>query len=186
MSYLVLARKYRPQIFEDIAGQEHVTTTLRNAIVANRVAHAYLFTGARGVGKTTAARKLPLLPRSPDLQRTPQLWDLVEQNGIEAVRLQRRGNLEEEQYVLMFRETLIGSSQSSCPICLDDRSLAPVAARLLWLDRSFWLENLGDAESVQVNGQSIDPGETIALQTGMRLRFGKTTVKFERARQMHL
>ena len=136
--------------------------------------------------KTTAERKLQLLPRSLGLQRKPQLWNLVDQNGIEAVRLQRRGNLEEEQYVLMFRQTLIGSSQSSCPICLDDRSLAPVAARLLWLDRSFWLQNLGDAKSVQVDGQSIEPGETIALQTGMRLRFGKTTVTFERARQMHL
>ena len=58
MSYLVLARKWRPQSFEDIAGQEHVTRTLQNAIRAQRVAHAYLFTGVRGVGKTTAARIL--------------------------------------------------------------------------------------------------------------------------------
>ncbi|HSE90169.1 MAG TPA: DNA polymerase III subunit gamma/tau [Candidatus Binatia bacterium] len=58
MSYLVLARKWRPQSFEDIAGQEHITRTLRNAIRSNRIAHAYLFTGVRGVGKTTAARIL--------------------------------------------------------------------------------------------------------------------------------
>lgn len=58
MSYLVLARKWRPQTFEDIAGQGHITRTLRNAIRANRIAHAYLFTGVRGVGKTTAARIL--------------------------------------------------------------------------------------------------------------------------------
>ena len=58
MSYLVLARKWRPQSFEDVAGQEHVTRTLQNAIRARRVAHAYLFTGVRGVGKTTAARIL--------------------------------------------------------------------------------------------------------------------------------
>lgn len=58
MSYLVLARKWRPQNFEDIVGQEHVTRTLRNAIKSERVAHAYLFTGARGVGKTSAARIL--------------------------------------------------------------------------------------------------------------------------------
>ena len=56
MSYLVLARKWRPQSFEDIAGQEHITRTLQNAIRAQRIAHAYLFTGVRGVGKTTAAR----------------------------------------------------------------------------------------------------------------------------------
>ncbi|MBS2012091.1 MAG: DNA polymerase III subunit gamma/tau [Deltaproteobacteria bacterium] len=58
MSYLVLARKYRPQSFEDLIGQEHVTTTLANAIAQNRVAHAFLFTGVRGVGKTTSARIL--------------------------------------------------------------------------------------------------------------------------------
>jgi len=58
MSYLVLARKWRPQSFDDIAGQEHITRTLRNAIRSNRIAHAYLFTGVRGVGKTTAARIL--------------------------------------------------------------------------------------------------------------------------------
>ena len=58
MSYLVLARKWRPQNFEDISGQNHITRTLRNAIRAGRIAHAYLFTGVRGVGKTTAARIL--------------------------------------------------------------------------------------------------------------------------------
>jgi DNA polymerase-3 subunit gamma/tau len=58
VSYLVLARKYRPQSFEDLIGQEHVTKTLANAIAQNRVAHAFLFTGVRGVGKTTSARIL--------------------------------------------------------------------------------------------------------------------------------
>jgi len=58
VSYLVLARKYRPQSFEDLVGQEHVTKTLANAIAQNRVAHAFLFTGVRGVGKTTSARIL--------------------------------------------------------------------------------------------------------------------------------
>ncbi len=58
MSYLVLARKYRPQSFEDLVGQSHVATTLANAIAQNRVAHAFLFTGVRGVGKTTSARLL--------------------------------------------------------------------------------------------------------------------------------
>ncbi|HEY5672940.1 MAG TPA: DNA polymerase III subunit gamma/tau [Malonomonas sp.] len=56
MSYLVLARKWRPQLFEDLVGQEHVSQTLKNAISADRVHHAFLFTGARGVGKTSAAR----------------------------------------------------------------------------------------------------------------------------------
>ena len=58
MSYLVLARKYRPQSFDDLVGQEHIARTLANAIASGRVAHAFLFTGVRGVGKTTSARLL--------------------------------------------------------------------------------------------------------------------------------
>jgi DNA polymerase-3 subunit gamma/tau len=58
MSYQVIARKWRPQTFNDLVGQAHVTSTLANAIKNNRVAHAYIFSGARGVGKTTAARIL--------------------------------------------------------------------------------------------------------------------------------
>lgn len=58
MSYLVLARKYRPQTFDEIVGQEHVTRTLGNAFEQDRVHHAFLFCGPRGVGKTTAARVL--------------------------------------------------------------------------------------------------------------------------------
>ncbi|MEO6034794.1 MAG: DNA polymerase III subunit gamma/tau [Verrucomicrobiota bacterium] len=56
MSYQVIARKYRPQRFADVVGQEHVTQTLSNAITQNRIAHAYLFVGPRGTGKTTIAR----------------------------------------------------------------------------------------------------------------------------------
>jgi DNA polymerase-3 subunit gamma/tau len=58
MSYKVIARKYRPQTFAEIVGQQHVTRTLSNAIESNRVAHAYIFAGVRGVGKTTVARIL--------------------------------------------------------------------------------------------------------------------------------
>jgi DNA polymerase-3 subunit gamma/tau len=58
MSYKVIARKYRPQTFSDVVGQQHVTRTLANAIQSNRVAHAYIFSGVRGVGKTTTARIL--------------------------------------------------------------------------------------------------------------------------------
>ncbi len=56
MSYLVLARKYRPQTFADLVGQEHISRALTNALTSGRVAHAFLFTGARGVGKTSSAR----------------------------------------------------------------------------------------------------------------------------------
>jgi DNA polymerase-3 subunit gamma/tau len=58
MSYQVIARKWRPQTFDDIVGQEHVTTTLKNSIASGRIGHAFLFTGIRGIGKTTAARVL--------------------------------------------------------------------------------------------------------------------------------
>jgi len=58
MNFLVTARKWRPQTFGDVVGQEHITTTLKNAIINNRIAHAYLFAGPRGCGKTTTARIL--------------------------------------------------------------------------------------------------------------------------------
>ncbi|MCP4628832.1 MAG: DNA polymerase III subunit gamma/tau, partial [bacterium] len=58
MSYLVFARKWRPLTFDDVVGQQHITDTLKRAIEKNRVAHAYVFSGTRGVGKTTTARIL--------------------------------------------------------------------------------------------------------------------------------
>ena len=58
MSYIVTARKWRPMVFEDVLGQQHIATTLSNAIRLDRLAHAYIFSGPRGVGKTTMARIL--------------------------------------------------------------------------------------------------------------------------------
>jgi len=58
MSYQVIARKYRPQLFDDVAGQRLITDTLKNAVAKQRVAHGYIFSGGRGVGKTTTARIL--------------------------------------------------------------------------------------------------------------------------------
>ncbi len=58
MAYQVIARKWRPQTFDEVTGQEPITRTLRNAIEHQRLHHAYLFSGARGVGKTTSARLL--------------------------------------------------------------------------------------------------------------------------------
>ena len=60
MAYQVLARKYRPQRFADVAGQDHVTVTLINALMQNRIAHGYIFSGHRGIGKTTIARILAM------------------------------------------------------------------------------------------------------------------------------
>ena len=68
MSYQVTARKWRPQTFAELAGQEHVARTLQNALRQGRIAHAYLFTGTRGVGKTTTAR---LLAKALDCELGP-------------------------------------------------------------------------------------------------------------------
>ncbi len=69
MSYQVIARKWRPQSFEEVTGQEAITQTLRNALEHDRLHHAYLFSGARGVGKTTTAR---LLAKALNCHKTPQ------------------------------------------------------------------------------------------------------------------
>ncbi len=71
MSYIVLARKWRPKRFKDVAGQDHITTTLLNSIRAGRIAHAYLFVGPRGIGKTTTARIFSMAltcPKSTDAE----------------------------------------------------------------------------------------------------------------------
>jgi len=89
MSYLVLARKYRPQKFSDIVGQEHITSAISNAIVRDRVPHAFLFTGPRGVGKTTSARVIAkalnctgrTVPTPEDLKNDPELAVRVEPCG---------------------------------------------------------------------------------------------------------
>ena len=65
--YTVLARRFRPQAFGDVIGQEHIAQALMNAIRTGRVAHAYMFSGARGVGKTSTARILAKALNCPDV-----------------------------------------------------------------------------------------------------------------------
>ena len=98
MSYLVLARKWRPQNFEDVSGQSHITRTLQNAIRAGRIAHAYLFTGVRGVGKTTAAR---ILAKALNCARGPtptpcnecvQCKEIIQGNCIDVIEIDGASN----------------------------------------------------------------------------------------------
>jgi len=98
MSYLVIARKWRPQTFADIAGQEPITRTLQNAIRANRIAHAFLFTGVRGVGKTTAARILAKAlnceegPTATPCDRCTHCQEITQGNSIDVLEIDGASN----------------------------------------------------------------------------------------------
>jgi DNA polymerase-3 subunit gamma/tau len=98
MSYQVTARKWRPMIFDDVVGQSHVTNTLRNAIASNRVAHAYIFSGTRGCGKTTTARILAraLNCLSPVNQNPDNVCEvckeIVEGRGLDVIEIDGASN----------------------------------------------------------------------------------------------
>lgn len=105
MSYQVIARKWRPQTFEEVTGQEAVTRTLRNAIEHERLHHAYLFSGARGVGKTTTARLLakavnchraegptPLPCRSGDPEACASCREVAEGRSIDVLEIDAASN----------------------------------------------------------------------------------------------
>jgi DNA polymerase-3 subunit gamma/tau len=98
MSYLVIARKWRPQAFEDVVGQSHVTRTLQNAIDAGRVAHAYLFTGPRGVGKTSTARILAKAlncekgPTSHPCQVCPACLEIAGPGSVDVIEIDGASN----------------------------------------------------------------------------------------------
>ena len=98
MSYQVLARKWRPQTFEEVVGQETVTTTLQNAIKSERIAHAFLFSGVRGVGKTTTAR---ILAKALNCQEGPtpspcgecvSCQEITQANSIDVIEIDAASN----------------------------------------------------------------------------------------------
>lgn len=98
MSYLVLARKWRPQVFEEVVGQRTITQTLQNAIAQKRVAHAFLFAGARGVGKTSTAR---ILAKALNCEKGPNLnpcnqclhcKEITEGNSIDVIEIDGASN----------------------------------------------------------------------------------------------
>ena len=74
MSYMALYRKFRPQEFADVKGQEHIVTTLKNQIKADRIGHAYLFCGTRGTGKTTIAKNICQGSQLRTSRRWKPLW----------------------------------------------------------------------------------------------------------------
>ena len=105
MSYQVIARKWRPQTFEEVTGQEHITRTLRNAIEHERLHHAYLFSGARGVGKTTTARLLakavnchradkptPTPCKTTDADQCPSCREVAEGRSIDVLEIDAASN----------------------------------------------------------------------------------------------
>jgi DNA polymerase-3 subunit gamma/tau len=98
VSYLVLARKWRPQTFHDLTGQEHVTLTLKNAIESGRVAHAFLFTGARGVGKTSSARILAKTlncekgPTTEPCNVCPACREITDGNSVDVMEIDGASN----------------------------------------------------------------------------------------------
>jgi DNA polymerase-3 subunit gamma/tau len=98
MTYQVTARRWRPMVFDDVIGQSHVTNTLRNAIAANRVAHAYVFSGTRGCGKTTTARILAraLNCRSPINQNPDNTCDIcreiIDGRGMDVIEIDGASN----------------------------------------------------------------------------------------------
>jgi DNA polymerase III subunit gamma/tau len=105
MSYQVIARKWRPQTFDEVTGQEHITRTLRNAVEHERLHHAYLFSGARGVGKTTTARLLakavnchksdkptPTPCRTTDADACPSCREIAEGHSIDVQEIDAASN----------------------------------------------------------------------------------------------
>ncbi len=118
MSYTVFARKYRPQTFADVIGQEHITRTLQNAIEQNRLAHAYIFVGPRGTGKTSTARILAMAlnctngPRVDFDPNDPNCRDIAEGRSMDVLEFDAASNTQVDKIRELIIENVKYAPQS--------------------------------------------------------------------------
>jgi len=126
MSYVVLARKYRPQNFLELYAQDHVTTIIKNALESNRIAHAYLFSGPRGVGKTSLAR---ILAKSLNCEQGPTInpcnvcsncKEITSGTASDVIEIDGASNTGVDDIRELQRELLYAPSQSKYKIYIID------------------------------------------------------------------
>ena len=134
MSYQVIARKWRPQAFEEVTGQDHITRTLRNAIEHERLHHAYVFSGARGVGKTTTARLFakslnchktegpnPLPCKAGDADVCPSCLEITESRSIDVLEFDAASNTQVDKIREIILESInIGPARDRYKIFIID------------------------------------------------------------------